>query len=913
MVPVTSRQVRRGALALALAAALAGLAGCGGSEEALSDEDTDIELAEAQDDGGEGAQALSAKSALGAGRGHGHDHGHGHWPWPWPWPGPRLPACAAPPNPLKTIVDVQGPGEASPLAGQAVTVRGVVIGDFQDDAQLRGFFIQQPVADRDPATSEGLYVFAPGATGVSEGDYVQVSGVVAEFPGTDPAADRVTQIANPTAVTVCGAGPRIEPRLVRLPLAAPTDLERVENMRVRFVNRLTVTETFNLGRFGEIVLSAGGRLYQANNGSDPRTPQQMALSTIVLDDGSNRQYPSPTPYFSAPGADGVRRLGDTVRGLQGVLTQAFGAYRVHPTTAPRFQPGNPRTAAPPALGGTLKVASLNVLNYFTTLDSRGADTAAELVRQRDKIVSALQAMDADVVGLIEIQNDNGTALNDLVAALNARLGTPAYAALNSPRTGTDEIRVAVIYKPAAVRPLGAPRIPTDPRFVVDGGLRPPLAQRFAAVANEGGFWFIVNHFKSKGSCPGSGDVDQGQGCWNLARTVQAQALNDYAAGLAAASGEADVLMMGDFNAYLKEDPIHTIKGAGFEDLIERLPVRDRYSYVFEGQAGVLDHGFASASLQRQVTGVSVWHINADEPTVIDYNTEDKTDDRYAPTPYRASDHDPVLVGLNLDADPHRCEPSLAATLPAAATAGQPVQVTGIAAQACGGSALAALVVDWGDGSPLQALALDAVQAEHTYAAAGRYTVRVRATDNADLSAEVAGELPVAAAPGGGEADLIISEYVEGTSNNKALELYNAGAVAVNLGDYTLRLYNNGAAAPNTSLPLSGTLAPGSTLVIAHPSAGAALLARAQVTSGVCAFNGDDAIVLEKSGSVVDAIGQVGFDPGTQWSAGGVGTLDRTIRRKAGVTRGDAIATDAFEPSLEWDGFPIDDFSGLGSR
>jgi hypothetical protein len=825
---------------------------------------------------------------------------------------PGLPACDTPPNPLTDITAVQGPGGQSPLLGRAVTVRGVVTGDFQGDAQLRGFFIQQPVPDRDPATSEGLFIFAPGAIDVKEGDYVQVSGVVAEFPEAEAAARRVTQIANPGALTVCGPGPIILPRRVTLPLGSADSLERYENMRVILPQPLTVTSTADLGRFGEVLLSAGGRLYHPNNGTDSRTPAQMSLSTLVLDDGSTRQNPSPTPYFSAAGPEGVRRLGDRVVGLTGVLTQGFGAYRVHPTTPPRFLAVNPRTAAPAAVRGTLKAASLNVLNYFTTLDSRGADTAAELARQRDKIVAALQAMDADVVGLIEVQNDSGAALADLVAALNTRLGGPVYAALPSGITGTDEIRVAMIYKPASVRTLGLPRIGTDARFTGEGGGRLPLAQRFVSRANEGGFWFIVNHFKSKGSCPASGDVDQGQGCWNLARTQQAAALKDFAAGLVAGSGEADVLMVGDFNAYPNEDPIAAIKEGGYEELAARLPPEDRYSFVFDGQAGLLDHEFASASLGFQVSGVAIWHINADEPMVIDYNTENKTDDRYAPTPYRASDHDPVLVGLNLNADPLQCEPSLSATLPAAGVAGQAVQVGAIAARACGSARLASLSVDWGDGSPPQLLALDAATAEHTYAMAGSFGIRVRAVDSASLAAEVSGQVVVAPAPGS-TGDLFFSEYVEGSGNNKALEIYNPLPVAVSLADYTVRLYSNGGSTPNTSLVLGGTLAPGATLVIANPGAGAALLALAQRTSGVCGFNGDDALVLERGGMVIDVIGQLGFDPGTQWSAGGVGTLDRTLRRKAGVTQGDATAGDGFDPSLEWDGFAIDDFSGLGLR
>ena len=239
----------------------------------------------------------------------------------------------------------------------------------------------------------------------------------------------------------------------------------------------------------------------------------------------------------------------------------------------------------------------------------------------------------------------------------------------------------MIYKPASVRTLGLSRIGTDARFSGEGGGRLPLAQRFVSRANEGGFWFIVNHFKSKGSCPAHGDVDQGQGCWNLARTQQAAALQDFAAGLVAGSGETDVLMVGDFNAYPNEDPIAAIKAGGYEELAARLHPRDRYSFVFDGQAGLLDHEFASASLGSQVSGVAIWHINADEPPVIDYNTENKTDDRYAPTPYRASDHDPVLVGLNLNADPFQCDPTLSATLPAAGAAGQAVQVSAIAPQA----------------------------------------------------------------------------------------------------------------------------------------------------------------------------------------------------------------------------------------
>ena len=211
----------RGAVALVLAAALAA---CGGAEDPdAGAPDTDTVQADAADRVFRPAVEVRLRPA-----------GRSHFPW--------LPACEAPPNPLTDITAVQGPGETSPLLGQAVTVRGVVIGDFQDDAQLRGFFIQQPVPDHDPATSEGLFIFAPGAIDVKEGDYVQVSGVVVEYPDTAAAANRVTQIANPSALTVCGPGPRILPRRVTLPLGSAADLERYENMRVILPQPLTVTE-----------------------------------------------------------------------------------------------------------------------------------------------------------------------------------------------------------------------------------------------------------------------------------------------------------------------------------------------------------------------------------------------------------------------------------------------------------------------------------------------------------------------------------------------------------------------------------------------------------------------------------------------------------------------------------------------
>ncbi len=846
-------------------------------------------------------------------------------PPPGPTPPPvvaALPTCTAQVSanaPLTDISAVQGTGSISPLLSQTVTVRGVVVGEFQNQTttQLNGFFIQQSVPDANPLTSEGLFVFAPAAAKVTKGDYVQVSGNVAEFGG---ATDSVTQLAGTVTVSVCGSGVVVQPKQITLPVASATELERYEGMLVEFNQTLAVTELFELGRFGQMVLSLGGRQFHPNNGNAVVTNAQNLLARIVLDDGASVSNPAPTPYFSAAGAAGVRRMGDTVQKLTGLLSHNFGAYRLHPVAAPVFGTANPRPSTAPAVAGSLKVASFNVLNYFTTIGPssstvRGANTGVEFSRQRDKIVEAIAGLDADVLGLMEIENNNDVATNDLLAALNTKLGAGTYAAVNSGTFGTDAIKVDILYKPAKVQRVGGTVLPTgtDLANYTTASGRPPLAQRFASVANGGNFWFVVNHFKSKGSCPASGDTELGQGCWNQARTAQAAALNSFVTKLQA-QGESDVLLMGDFNSYLLEDPPKALEAASFESLLKRMPANDRFTYVFGGETGALDHAYASGSLQSQVTGVGVWHINADEATVLDYNTEFKTDDRYAATPYRASDHDPVMVGLTLNADAAVSVPLLSVSFPSAASASAPTAVTVTEATPGGSATLAGLSVNWGDGTPNSTLA-SAGGASHTYTAAGTYTVVVSLSTSAGQSISRSGVItvsPVAVPPGPvGTLDLFFSEYIEGTSNNKALEIYNPSTQTVSLSSYAVKLYANGATTASNAITLTGSLGPGAVLVLVNNGASPTFKIAGSLTATVANFNGDDAITLEKAGVVIDRFGQLGFDPGTAWTGGAVSTLDRTLRRLPSVKSGDNNAAGVFDPSLQWQGFAIDTADGLG--
>ncbi|MDP3873834.1 MAG: ExeM/NucH family extracellular endonuclease [Methyloversatilis sp.] len=564
----------------------------------------------------------------------------------------------AAPAAIVPIPAIQGSGDASPLNGQVVTTEGVVSAVFPG---LNGYTLQDDAGDGDVSTSDGIFVFAPGNT-VVVGQRLRLTANVTEF-------NTVTQLTSPSAVQVLGSGVSITPTDIVLPEAFEGELERYEGMLVRITSPLTASQNYFQGRYGQVTLSAEGRMEIPTNRHPAGTAEALALRDenarrrIVLDDGSTAQNPNPIPFI---GADNTLRAGDTVTGLTGVIDHGLITasstgprdYKLHPVVMPEFSRDNPRTAVPAAVGGNVRVASFNVLNYFSTIDQagascfptgtrsdcRGADSALEFTRQRDKIVAALLAMDADVVGLIEIENNGQGAVNNLVAALNAAYGVNVYAAVGLPvgGTGTDAIRQAMIYKAAKVAPVGSAI--SDTATVHS---RPPLAQTFAA-ANGERFTVVVNHFKSKGCGDAAGaeaDQGDGQGCWNPLRVQQAAALQTFIQQLPGQGGAADVLVIGDLNAYAKEDPILALTSAGLTDLAAGIELN--YTYTFDGESGALDHALASTALAGKVSGITQWHINTDEPFVIDYNTEFKPQDLYAPTAFRSSDHDPVIIGLNL--------------------------------------------------------------------------------------------------------------------------------------------------------------------------------------------------------------------------------------------------------------------------
>ena len=572
--------------------------------------------------------------------------------------------------PVTRISSVQGTGKISPKLNDIVTVEGIVTADLQGSNEQSGFYMQDDLMDSLIQSSEGIFI-KETVNNVKEGDKVRVSGKVTEEFGQ-------TIISNITDVQILGSNLIVKPTLLKLPLDSIGQLEHYEGMLINVIQPLTVTENYQLGRYGEIQVSSLGRLVNPTNTIDPNDINKenntsegnsnasavLAMqslnnrSKLLVCDKLSSQNPNPIPFMDA--IEKTLRIGSTIDTLTGVMGYGFNSYRVYPYKGYLKIKYASRPSVPVFTGYNLKISSLNVLNYFNGdgkgggfPTARGAKTAAELVRQKAKIVAAIKAMDSDVIGLMEIENDGDSslsALRDLVNAVNAEYGSTVFDLVKDPiggdgSSGTDAIKVAMIYKKAVLTPFGKSKGYNDSVFTLLG--RPPLAQSFTLNSNSEKFTVIVNHFKSKGCAANpadSKDLDQndGQGCFNATRKKQANALLKFVSVLMTNTGDSDVVIIGDLNAYGQEDPMDILRAGGFYDLMG-----ETYSYMFDGQSGSLDHALSSYSMLKAKVGAENWHINCDEPLVIDYTTSFKTQDLYQNSFYRSSDHDPVMMAFNL--------------------------------------------------------------------------------------------------------------------------------------------------------------------------------------------------------------------------------------------------------------------------
>ena len=594
------------------------------------------------------------------------------------------------------ISKIQGDAAATPFLGQTVTTRGIVTAAYPTGG-FGGYYVQTPgtggTAER--IGSDALFIYSPATVPeVAVGDYVQVSGTAGEYFG-------LTQLSVPAGAMTILDSPAEAVKVTSTGLPAdPLAREALEGMLLQPDGPFTVSDNYALNQYGEITLAAGTTaLVQPTEVAPPGTPENAAVAadnaarSVKLDDGATTNFLSAAnrsrvlPYLTIDQPIRVHsRVGFTSPVILDYRNSSWKFQplgELSPDTPTTVQPAafsGQRPAAPEAVGGNLSIASFNVLNYFTTTgdqlsgctyytdrdgnpitvrggcEARGAANAENLERQEAKIVAAITGLGADVVSLEEIENsakfgkDRDESLATLTAALNER-EPGAWDYVRSPTArpaleDEDVIRTAFIYRTSVVEPVGESVILND--TVAFANARKPLAQAFTPQGHgpAGTFVVIANHFKSKGSAPSSGpnaDQGDGQGAWNAARVAQATALVDFAGQVSADAGTAKVFLTGDFNSYSAEDPMQVLYEAGY---VNQGAVSGKYSYVFGGLSGSLDHILAAPAADALVTGSDLWNINAVESVALEYSRfNNNITNYYSPDPYRASDHDPLIVGL----------------------------------------------------------------------------------------------------------------------------------------------------------------------------------------------------------------------------------------------------------------------------
>ncbi|WP_252179869.1 ExeM/NucH family extracellular endonuclease [Endozoicomonas sp. 4G] len=607
------------------------------------------------------------------------------------------------------ISAIQGTGDTSPVVGNLVTVQGIVTRTFPGSNL---YYVQQsPSAADTEGASVAIQVYDNINT-PEPGDEVYIRGVVDEYYGMTQLVDIGADFDGS-----CSSGNTLE--LTQVTMEKGDDLEPYEGMTVALnaTDDFYVTETYKLNRYGETMLAIGGvrqiptNLYTAASEEAIALQKENDANIIVLDDGISDQNAGEITYLENLSDQYPLRVGSKIAsGMEGVLQYSYGSFRLIPddqiiadgSQVPR--PEDPEVRA----NGDRRVASFNVLNYFNGLvnpdgsidwsqsdlaESRGADNAEEFQVQRSKTISALARMDADIIGILEMENDGWdeqSAIHDLVNGLNASAEKTPGAVYSFVKTsdeyvGTDAIKVSLLYNESAFELVGAPVVLTEYPFDnTTAKHRPPMIQTFKDKISGEELTVVINHFKSKGSsCEALADPEDehGQGNCNRMRVTAAETLGLY---LEENYAGKNVLVMGDLNAYAKEDPMlvltegenretekvvrntdgeyevaTTSHRLGYKEVIEYLHGTSPVSYVFDGEVGALDHVLASPEILEKITQGQEWAINSVETITHDYNAEFKDEvdsngvswyDRMVnpDSPFRSSDHDPVIIDIRLD-------------------------------------------------------------------------------------------------------------------------------------------------------------------------------------------------------------------------------------------------------------------------
>ena len=570
----------------------------------------------------------------------------------WPLPAAGESGCH---GAVTAVERIQGRAAVTPLDGRRVLTEGIVTADFTAREDLGGYFIQQEAPTPDQgAASRGLFIYAPGAD-VAPGERLRVRGEAGEYHG-------MTQLSEARIEARCGQPGLPEP--VRLSLPVDDEgREALEGMRVRLAQDATITGLYGLARYGVITL-ADGRLFQPTQVAEPgKAARQVAERnqdrSLLLDDGSRRQFSALPDWVLRHYESGRRlRVGDALEGVEGVLDYRYDDWRIQPTSASVVRTGNP---PPEPLErpepGIIRVAGFNLQNYFNGDGQeggfptvRGAETAAAWREQHQRLVTALDGLAADIIGLVELENDGSgehSAIRSLVADLE---GSWAYARPKRP-PGDDAIAVGLAWRDDRVTPVGEPEVLRSAPF--NQGSRPPMAQRFRHKASGTGMLVVVNHFKSKrcGEASGANAAQgNGEGCWSAHRNAATRRLLQWLARLRETMQAPKVVLVGDLNAYARETPLALLEQAGYRNVLTGRRESPASSYIYRAQSGTLDYILLAEEPGMIVEAAGIQPINADEPPMLHYSREEhdglpESVTVPAQQPWRASDHDPTWVDL----------------------------------------------------------------------------------------------------------------------------------------------------------------------------------------------------------------------------------------------------------------------------
>ncbi|MCL7942648.1 ExeM/NucH family extracellular endonuclease [Marinobacter sp. ATCH36] len=554
------------------------------------------------------------------------------------------------------VSGVQGEGAHSPLAGQSVTVEGVITMDARHKDGFRGFYLQQAddETDNNPKTSEALFVYTGRSAG-SQGQRVRVSGRVKEFHG-------LTELTDVDTLLVCGPGHMPEPVSVRLPWPDGQSPEHFENMLVTISGNLTVIDHYNLARYGELTLAATDQIIPTEI-MDPGPPAQALFHSqqrnrVLLDDGKGERDPRPVPWPAGTlSADNTIRAGDRVNQLSGILDFRFDAWRIQPLSPPVFQIANPRPDAPPRPeSAMLRIVTLNLGNLFNGDGRgggfpapRGAKSARQFEQQLSRLVTAMKAPDPDIIAVTELEND-GYGRHSAIVDLTNALGEHWRYVEADNKAGSDAIRTDLLYRSDRVTPQGGAHRLSSAPFSHRG--RPPVAQVFRLANEDRALRIIVPHLKSK-ACRGAKgpdrDQNDGQGCYSHSREEATRAILHWIESLPQYGNLAGTLITGDMNSYARETPLRLMAEAGYINAVRQFQNCDQTacnqtSYRYRGRSGTLDYSLISEGLARRLVGATAWSINADEPRALGYKGPVPV---AADQPWRSSDHNPVITDFAL--------------------------------------------------------------------------------------------------------------------------------------------------------------------------------------------------------------------------------------------------------------------------